>query len=271
MTIFGILGQGSVDVAKNLTAGNHGFVGGISGFVGVLLIAGFSFQGTELLGVTAGETENPEKSIPKAMNSIFWRILLFYIFTIIVIAAIINYKDPRLLNPNSTAVMSPFTIVFKNIGFALAASVMNAVILTSVVSSANSVMYASTRILYSLGQEHGAPKIFGRTAKNGIPVIALLATSIICFITFLTGIFGTQIYLFLVDLSSLTGFLAWFGISVSHIRFRRAYLTQGKDLNDLPYQAKLFPIGPLLALLMTAAIMINLDPAQLFSPQWDKL
>ncbi|PCS00714.1 amino acid permease [Lactococcus fujiensis] len=268
LTIFGILGQGSVDVAKNLTAGNHGFVGGISGFVGVLLIAGFSFQGTELLGVTAGETENPEKSIPKAMNSIFWRILLFYIFTIIVIAAIINYKDPRLLNPNSTAVMSPFTIVFKNIGFALAASVMNAVILTSVVSSANSVMYASTRILYSLGQEHGAPKIFGRTAKNGIPVIALLATSIICFITFLTGIFGTQIYLFLVDLSSLTGFLAWFGISVSHIRFRRAYLTQGKDLNDLPYQAKLFPIGPLLALLMTAAIMINLDPAQLFSPQW---
>lgn len=87
------------------------------------------------------------------MNSIFWRILLFYIFSIIVIAAIINFKDPRLLNPSSTAVMSPFTIVFKNIGFAVAASVMNAVILTSVISSANSVMYASTRILYSLGQE----------------------------------------------------------------------------------------------------------------------
>ncbi|MGM9886396.1 MAG: amino acid permease [Lactococcus sp.] len=260
--------NGNIDVVKNLTAGNHGFIGGVTGFVGVLLIAGFSFQGTELLGVTAGESENPEKSIPKAMNSIFWRILLFYIFTIIVIAAIINYKDPRLLNPNSTAVMSPFTIVFKNIGFALAASVMNAVILTSVVSSANSVMYASTRILYSLGQDHGAPKVFGRTAKNGIPVVALLATSIICFITFLTGIFGTQIYLFLVDLSSLTGFLAWLGISISHVRFRRAYVAQGKDLNDLPYKAKLFPFGPLLAILMTAAIMINLDPQQLFSPQW---
>ncbi|WP_374286493.1 amino acid permease [Lactococcus sp.] len=260
--------NGNIDVVKNLTAGNHGFIGGVTGFVGVLLIAGFSFQGTELLGVTAGESENPEKSIPKAMNSIFWRILLFYIFTIIVIAAIINYKDPRLLNPNSTAVMSPFTIVFKNIGFALAASVMNAVILTSVVSSANSVMYASTRILYSLGQDHGAPKVFGRTAKNGIPVVALLATSIICFITFLTGIFGTQIYLFLVDLSSLTGFIAWLGISISHVRFRRAYVAQGKDLNDLPYKAKLFPFGPLLAILMTAAIMINLDPQQLFSPQW---
>ena len=268
LTIFGILGQGNVDVIKNLSAGHHGFVGGPTGFVGVLLIAGFSFQGTELLGITAGESENPDKTITKAMNSIFWRILLFYIFTIIVIAAIINFKDPRLLNPNSTAVMSPFTIVFKNIGFAVAASVMNAVILTSVVSSANSVMYASTRILYSLGQEKGAPKFFGRTAKNGIPFYALIATSIICFITFLTGIFGNQIYLFLVDLSSLTGFLAWLGISVSHIRFRRAYLTQGKDLKDLPYQAKWFPIGPILALLMTFAIALNLDPQGLFSAHW---
>lgn len=268
LTIFGILGQGNVDVAANLTAGNHGFVGGIAGFVGVLLIAGFSFQGTELLGVTAGESENPEKTIPKAMNSIFWRILLFYILTIIVIAAIINFKDPRLLNPNSSAVMSPFTIVFKNIGLAVAASVMNAVILTSVISSANSVMYASTRMLYTLGRQHGAPRIFERTAKNGIPVNALIATTIICILAFLTGIFGTQIYIFLVDLSSLTGFLAWFGISVSHVRFRRAYMTQGKDLKDLPYQAKWFPFGPILALLMTAAIMINLDPGELFSKNW---
>ena len=95
LTIIGILGN-HIDVVENLTAGNHGFTGGITGFVGVLLIAGFSFQGTELLGVTAGETENPEKSIPKAMNSIFWRILLFYIFTIIVVAALINYQNPVL-------------------------------------------------------------------------------------------------------------------------------------------------------------------------------
>ena len=268
LTIFGILGRGDVNVAANFSVGNHGFVGGISGFVGVLLIAGFSFQGTELLGVTAGESENPEKTIPKAMNSIFWRILLFYILTIVVIACIINYKDPRLLNPNASAVMSPFTIVFEKIGFALAASVMNAVILTSVISSANSVMYASTRMLYSLGRNHGAPRAFGLTAKNGIPRYALLATTAICFVTFLTGIFGTQIYLFLVDLSSLTGFLAWVGISVSHIRFRRAYMVQGKDLSALPYTAKLFPFGPLLALLMMAAIVVNLDPSQLFSRDW---
>lgn len=267
LTIIGIFGN-HVDVVGNLTAGNHGFTGGVTGFVGVLLIAGFSFQGTELLGVTAGESENPEKSIPKAMNSIFWRILLFYIFTIIVIAAIINYQDPRLLNPDSTAVMSPFTIVFKNIGLAVAASIMNAVILTSVISSANSVMYASTRILYSLGKKEGAPKKFASIARNGIPVNALLATTAVCVVAFLTGIFGTQIYLLLVDLSSLTGFIAWLGISVSHIRFRRAFIAQGGDLSNLPYQAKWFPFGPIMSLIMTAMIVINLDPALLFSSHW---
>lgn len=267
LTIIGIFGN-NIDVVGNLTAGNHGFTGGVTGFVGVLLIAGFSFQGTELIGVTAGESENPEKSIPKAMNSIFWRILLFYIFTIIVIAAIINYQDPRLLNPDSTAVMSPFTIVFKNIGLAVAASLMNAVILTSVISSANSVMYASTRILYSLGKKEGAPRQFSKIAKNGIPINALLATTAVCVVAFLTGIFGTQIYLLLVDLSSLTGFIAWLGISISHIRFRRAFLAQGGDLSNLPYQAKWFPFGPILSLIMTAMIVVNLDPAMLFSSHW---
>lgn len=267
LTIIGIFGN-HINVVENLTAGNHGFAGGITGFVGVLLIAGFSFQGTELLGVTAGETENPEKSIPKAMNSIFWRILLFYIFTIIIIAALINYQDPRLLNSDSTAVMSPFTIVFKNIGLAVAASVMNAVILTSVISSANSVMYASTRILYSLGKKEGAPKYFSKIGRNGIPINALLATTAVCVIAFLTGIFGTQIYLLLVDLSSLTGFIAWVGISLSHIRFRRAFLVQGRDLRTLPYQAKWFPFGPIISLIMTGVIVINLNPALLFSSHW---
>lgn len=270
LTIFGILHSNGapVNVIHNLTIGHGGFTGGLSGFVGVLLIAGFSFQGTELLGVTAGESANPEKSIPKAMNSIFWRIILFYILSIIVIASLIYYKDPRLLNPHSTVVQSPFTIVFENVGFSVAASVINAVILTSVISSADSVMYASTRILYGLGQQHGAPRFFARTARNGIPFYALLATSIVCFITFLTGIFGTQLYMFLLNLSSLTGFMAWLGISISHIRFRRAFLTQGHSLDELPYQAKWFPIGPILALIMTGMIVMNLDPALLFSARW---
>lgn len=267
LTIFGIMGN-HVNIARNLTAGNHGFVGGFSGFFSILLVAGFSFQGTELLGITAGEAENPEKSIPKAMHSIFWRILLFYILSIFIIASIIYYKDTRLLNPNASIIESPFTIVFQNVGFAIAASVMNAVILTSVISAANSGLYASTRMLYALGRDGNAPHLFARTHKNGIPFFALLATIIIGFLTFLTGIYGNSIYIFLVNASGLTGFIAWIGIALSHFRFRRAYLAQGKHLKDLPYRARWFPIGPILALVLTVLVTIGQNPSLLFGKQW---
>ena len=103
LTIIGIFGN-NIDVVGNLTAGNHGFTGGVTGFVGVLLIAGFSFQGTELLGVTAGESENPEKSIPKAMNSIFGafffstslRLLLLQLLSITKILACLTLIRQRL-------------------------------------------------------------------------------------------------------------------------------------------------------------------------------
>ena len=261
-----------IDVSKNLSAGNHGFVGGWGSFFSVLLIAGFSFQGTELLGVTAGEAENPEKTVPKAMNSIFWRILLFYILSIFVISAIIYYKDPHLLGLGSMkqqVIESPFTIVFQKVGIAIAASVMNAVILTSVISSANSGLYASTRMLYSLGKDGQAPKVFGKTRKNGIPFYALLATLIIAFLSFLTGIYGNSFYVILVNASGLTGFIAWIGIAISHFRFRRAYVKQGHDPKDLPYRAKLFPIGPIIALIVTILVTIgNGSPSLLFSSQW---
>ncbi len=90
-------------------------------------MAGFSFQGTELIGITAGEAQDPDKSVPKAINQVFWRILLFYILAIFVISALVYYQDPRLLSSSTENVaVSPFTIVFKNAGIAFAASLMNA-------------------------------------------------------------------------------------------------------------------------------------------------
>ena len=118
----------------------------------MFVVAGFSFQGTELIGITAGESETPETSIPKAIKQVFWRILLFYILSIAVIAAIIPYTNPNLLSGSvKNVAVSPFTLVFNRIGMAGAASLMNAVILTSVLSSANSGMYASTRMLWAMG------------------------------------------------------------------------------------------------------------------------
>jgi Amino acid transporters len=107
-----------------------------------------------LIGITAGESATPEKSIPKAIKQVFWRILLFYILSIAVIGALIPYTSPNLLGSGAGDIaISPFTIVFKKVGIPLAAGVMNAVILTSVISAANSGLYAASRMLWSMSKQ----------------------------------------------------------------------------------------------------------------------
>ncbi len=268
LTILGIMGN-QPDVANNLSAdGHHGFIGGAAGILSVFMVAGFSFQGTEMVGITAGESETPETSVPKAISQVFWRILLFYILAIFIIGAIINYKDPSLLKASeSNVAVSPFTLVFKQAGFALAASVMNAVILTSVISSANSGVYASSRMLWSMAQKGMAPKIFGKTnTRTGIPVPALLLTVAVGLFSFLTSVLGPDIYYYLVAASGLTGFIAWIGIAVSHYRFRRAWIKQGHSVSELRYHAKWFPFGPILALILSFVVVIGQDTSSFSGP-----
>ncbi|WP_290033009.1 amino acid permease [Ligilactobacillus cholophilus] len=268
LTIFGILG-GKAVYLENFTYKKAPFVGGIPAVLSVFVVAGFSFQGTELVGVTAGESENPAESVPKAIKQVFWRILLFYILSIFVIAAIIPYTSKYLLGSSASDIaISPFTLVFKRAGLAAAASIMNAVILTSVLSSANSGMYASTRMLYSMAKEGDAPKIFGKVNRRGVPFVALVGTTIVGLLTFLTSIFGNQLYQWLVAASGLTGFIAWIGIAISHYRFRKAYVAQNKDLNDLVYKAKLFPFGPILALVLCILVVIGQDLQAVASFDW---
>lgn len=259
-TIFGIMSY-KPDVARNLSAGgNHGFVGGIGGMIAVFMIAGFSFQGTEIVGIAAGESENPEKNVPSAIKQVFWRIIIFYFLSIFVIGALVYYKDPSLLRAatQSDITVSPFTLVFERAGLAAAASVMNAVILTSVISSANSWLYAASRMLFGMAKEGHAPKIFAKTnTSNGVPIYAILATVVIGLLAFLTSIFGTEIYFYLVAASGLSGFLAWIGIAICHFRFRRAFIKQGHKLSELGYHAKWFPIGPIIALILSIIIVIG--------------
>ncbi|MBS9335175.1 amino acid permease [Fructobacillus sp. M1-13] len=273
LAIFGII-HSDVDVMKNLNVGQHGFVGGWQGVLSVFVVAGFSFQGTELIGITAGEAKDPSKSVPKAIHSVFWRILLFYIGAIFVISALVYYQDPRLMSSadSGNVMMSPFTIVFKNAGIAFAASLMNAVILTSVLSAANSGTYASTRTLYSLAQKGQAPKIFGRLTKNGVPLASLLLTMAVGLVAFTSEMKGGNVvYGWLVSASGLTGFLAWMGIAISHLRFRRAYVAQGNKVEDLIYKAKWFPAGPIIALVMSLAVICLQDPQSFANWQWDKI
>ena len=257
--IFGLMhGQEAVGLS-NFTAGDAPFVGGLPAMIGVAMIAGFSFQGTELIGIAAGESENPSTSIPRAVKQVFWRILLFYVCAILVIGLLIPYTDPNLLKGQVTDIgVSPFTLVFQNAGIAFAASVMNAVILTAVLSAGNSGMYASTRMLYALACDGKAPKLFARLSANGVPLNALYATTLVGALCFFTSIFGDQtVYLWLLNTSGMTGFIAWLGIAICHYRFRKAYVAQGRDLAALPYRALFFPLGPMLAFALCLLITLG--------------
>ena len=120
----------------NWTVGEAPFVGGWAAVLGIFMIAGFSFQGTEMIGVAAGESENPKENVPKAVNNIFWRILLFYLGSFTVIGFLIPYTDPNLLNSSVENIsISPFTLVFERFGLPAAAGILNAVILTAVLST----------------------------------------------------------------------------------------------------------------------------------------
>ncbi|CAF3892993.1 unnamed protein product [Rotaria magnacalcarata] len=217
-------------------------------FSWVVTIAGE--LGTEAVGIAAGESANPRRDVPRAMNQVIWRIILFFIGTIIVMGLIIRYDDPRLSNIHGvqSVAVSPFTLVFLSAGWTPAVHIMNAVILTTVLSAGNSGLYLCTRILWTLAMEGKAPQIFCRLTKGGIPIWCLALTTVLATIFFGLSFIGNQIvYQWLVNLSGVMGFIAWFGIALSHWRFRRAYIAQGYALEDLPYKALFYPFGPIFA------------------------
>ncbi|PEZ81244.1 gamma-aminobutyrate permease [Bacillus sp. AFS017274] len=256
LIILGIMGGKDPIGFSNFTMGEGPFNGGFFTILGVFMAAGFSFQGTELLGVTAGESEDPEKNIPKAIRSVFWRIILFYILAIFVIGMIIPFTDSRLLSED--VAVSPFTLVFERAGLAFAASIMNAIILSSVLSAGNSGMYASTRMLWDLARDGKAPKFLGKLDKRGVPVNALIVTSLVGCVAFLASFFGDGVvYIWLLNASGMAGFVTWVGIAIAHYRFRKAYVAQGLDMNDLPFRAKGFPFGPIFALVLCIIIIIG--------------
>lgn len=253
LMIFGIIGKDRIGFT-NFFIGEAPFNGGFLAALGIFLAAGFSFQGTELLGVAAGETADPGKNIPKAVRSVFWRILLFYILAILAIGLLIPYTDSRLLSED--VAVSPFTLVFERSGITFAASLMNAIILTAMLSAGNSGLYASSRMLWQLAVEGKAPKVFAKVNSRGVPIYALLATLAVGCLAFLSSFFGDGVvYIWLLNASGLSGFIAWAGIAISHYRFRKAYIKQGRDLNDLPYKSPLYPFGTLFSLILCLIVI----------------
>ncbi|QMU09102.1 amino acid permease [Levilactobacillus suantsaii] len=237
----------------------HGwFPNGFGGVFTTMLTVNFAFSGTELIGITAGEAKNPAKTIPTAIRTTLWRLIIFFVGSMFVMAALIPYKQ-------AGVTQSPFVLVFKSIGIPYAADLMNFVVLTAIMSAANSGLYASTRMLWSLANEHTIPAVFKKTTRRGVPLIALITSMLGGILALLSSIYAAgSVYLVLVSISGLAVVLVWMAIALSEINFRKAYLKSGHSLDELAYKTPGYPLIPWLAFILSglSCLLIWFDPNQ---------
>lgn len=254
--IFGILGTGAKGLDTFVANGSVEGASGFLGFFAILSTAAFSFGGTEAVAVTSGESEEPAKTMPRAVNQVFWRILIFYIATMFIISAVLSASDSRLLD-TSNVLASPFTLVFENAGLLLAASVMNAVICASVLSAANSGIYLSSRQLFSLSQRGYAPKLFSKLSSSSSPQFAVVTVVIVIALSFLFEKYNKSGYYMLLSLVGVLAVCVWIISIYSQVRLRKAIKAQEKDEKQvLPYRAKFGLVGSYIALVAFVGLII---------------
>ncbi|KAJ4493882.1 amino acid permease-domain-containing protein [Lentinula edodes] len=234
------------------------FVGGFGGFAQVFVTASFAYGGTESLGITAGETKNPSRNMPRVVKFVFWRILLFYLLSILLIGLNVPWDYPNLSNKTTTT--SPFTLVFQQAGSTVAASFMNTVILTSVLSAGNHALFAGTRVLYGLSvtSPRQAPAIFSWTSTNGVPIPSLMLTSSVSALCFGSSFIGSgALWGWLQNIVGVSNQIAWLSIGLASWRFRKAWLVQGRSLDELKFRSRwTWPWGPLFVVITVGAIII---------------
>ncbi|WP_318376426.1 S-methylmethionine permease [Enterobacter sp.] len=223
-----------------------------------MVAVNFAFSGTELIGIAAGETENPHQAIPVAIRATIARLIVFFIGTVFVLAALIPMEVAGVEK-------SPFVLVFEKIGIPYAADIFNFVILTAILSAANSGLYASGRMLWSLSNEKTLPVCFARVNKNGVPLVALSASMIGGLLALLSSVIAPDTVF--VALSAISGFAVvavWLSICASHFVFRRRHIRSGKPLAGLQYRAPWYPLVPVLGFLLCllACIGLAFDPDQ---------
>lgn len=264
----GVAGGNYIGVSNfHLEGGAFPF--GFLGVFNVFITAAFSFNGVEIVGITAGESENPHKTVPSAVKQVFFRIVLFYILSMLIIGLVIPYTDPDLLQGSGNIAVSPFTLVFKKAGAAWAADLMNAIILITMISAGNSGVYSSSRTLMSLAESGSAPRVFAYVNKWGIPIWSVLATCAVGCLAFLTSLFSSGVvFNWLTALPSVAGLIVWVTISITHIRFRQGLKAQGKPTSMLPYVAPFFPFADIFVIVV-GCIVIAGQGYQTFLPPID--
>ncbi|SCV01264.1 LAME_0G15082g1_1 [Lachancea meyersii CBS 8951] len=242
---------------KNWTVGEAPFVNGFKGFAALFVSSSFAYGGTESITLTAGETKNPIRNTPKIIKTVFWRILIFYVFTAFFIGMNVPYNYPNL--SKKSVITSPFTIVFQMVGSRGAGSFMNAVIMTSVISAGNHALFAGSRVLYNLGLEgYFFPKFITKTNRYQVPYVAVLITWAVGGLCFGSSFIGAgTLWTWLQNIVGVSNQLAWLCISVISIRFRRGLAKQDRT-HELQFANWTYPYGPyFLVVFVTFIILVQ--------------
>ena len=202
---------------------NGGFMpNGWWGLALSITVVMFSFGGIELIGITAGEAENPDHTIPKAINQVIWRILIFYVGTMAVLMALWPWNKVGME-------ASPFVQIFSNVGVPAAAHILNFVVLTAAVSVYNSAIYSNSRMLYGLAMKNEAPEFLGKLSKRGVPVNGIFVSSGITLLCVaLNYFFPGKVFMVLMSVATIAATISWMTITITHLKFRAKCLAEGK-------------------------------------------
>jgi amino acid transporter len=238
-----------------------GDAGRFYGFWSSLVNAVFAYLGTELIGVTVGEAQNPRKTIPRAIKLTFYRILFFYCLSVFFLGMLVPYDSPELAfaaKARTGSAASPFVVAIKLAGIKALPDILNACILVFTFSASNSDLYIASRTIYGLAEEGHAPKIFRWTDKRGVPVPALAISALFCCTAFMNAADDSKtVFGYFVNLTTIFGLLSWISLLVSHIWFVRARRAQGITNDQMAYVAPFGLWGSIIALFFCCLIALT--------------
>jgi D-serine/D-alanine/glycine transporter len=256
--------HGNVASVSNLWEHGGLFPKGFKGFLLSFQLVTFSFAGIEVVGLISGETKDPRKVIPKAINNIPFRIILFYVLALFVIMTVYPWN-----NINTT--QSPFVEVFSDFGIVMAASIINFVVLTAAASSCNSAIYSTSRMTYSLAEEGIASKRHTQLNKKQVPCYSIFFSSaIICMVVLLNYFIPSHVFEIISSISTICFLYIWTMLIWAHTRYRKRVGQQTNSEFKMPF----FPISNYLVYLFMAFVLMimffipDTRIALFFTPLW---
>ncbi|MCL2736866.1 MAG: amino acid permease [Propionibacteriaceae bacterium] len=218
------------------------------GLVMALVVVMFSFGGVELVAITAGEADNPGKTIPRAINQIAWRILIFFVGALTVIMAVVPWQS---INGQ----MSPFVQIFDYVGIKAAAALLNFVCITAVLSVYNSAVYSNGRMLHSLAHQGNAPKFLGKVAKNGVPMAGVLASAGITVIAVVVVFLWPEFaFNYLMSIALIAGIINWIMVMITEIKFRKRIGPE--EVSKLTFKLPFQPYSNYLVIAFLAFVVV---------------